>query len=123
MEFASFLNQLNAHRLQMYALAWIADYPDPQNFLDLLFHSQSLNNETGYINPEVDRLLEAARAKRDEATRFSLYQQAEQIIASEVPVIPLWHGGEGYVLIKPFVKDYLLLPLIVPRYRYTSVGE
>ncbi|MBI4284943.1 MAG: peptide ABC transporter substrate-binding protein [Chloroflexi bacterium] len=121
MEFATFLTQLNVHRLQMYALAWIADYPDPQNFLDLLFHSHSLNNETGYVNPEVDRLLEAARAERDEQTRFRLYQQAEQIIANEVPVIPLWHASEGYVLVKPFVKDYLLLPLIVPKYRYTAI--
>ncbi|MBI4283348.1 MAG: peptide ABC transporter substrate-binding protein [Chloroflexi bacterium] len=122
-EFATFLKDLNAFRLQMYALAWVADYPDPQNFLDLMFHSRSQNNQTKYSNAEVDRLLETARTVRDEKTRFSLYQQAEQIVVNEVPWIPLWYPGEGYVLIKPQVKDYLLLPIIVPKYRYTSLEK
>ena len=49
---------------------WIADYPDPENFLDLLFHSESNNNHTNYSNPEVDRLLEEARIERDRERRF-----------------------------------------------------
>jgi oligopeptide transport system substrate-binding protein len=121
MEFATFLNELHNFRLQMVAAAWIADYPDPQNFLDLLFHSASLNNEMRFSNEEVDRLLEAARSERDESVRFDLYRQAEAIIVNEAPVIPLWHAGEGNVLIKPQVKDFLLLPVIVPRYRFVYI--
>lgn len=117
-EFATFLRDLRDYRLQMYVIAWVADYPDPQNFLDLLFHSQSINNETRYNNAEVDRLLQEARVEQNETTRFSLYRQAEQIIINDSPVIPMWHPGEGYVLIKPRVKDYFLLPAIVPKYRY-----
>jgi oligopeptide transport system substrate-binding protein len=117
-EFGTFLNDLNAFRLQMYTLAWVADYPDPQNFIDLMFHSESQNNQTLYNNPDVDRLLEQARTERDERTRFSLYQQAEQIIVDDAPWVPLWYPGEGIVLIKPQVKDYLLLPIVAPRYRY-----
>jgi ABC-type transport system substrate-binding protein len=117
-EFATFLRDLRDYRLQMYVIAWVADYPDPQNFLDLLFHSRSLNNETRYSNAEVDRLLEAARVEQNENTRFTLYRQAEEIIVNESPMIPMWHPGEGYVLIKPQVRDYLLLPVIVPKYRY-----
>ncbi len=118
-EWAVFLRELHNYRLQMTAgMGWIADYPDPQDFLDLQFHSRSVNNQTRYNNPEVDRLLEEARTEPDEKTRFGLYRQAEQIIVNEVPWIPLWHPGEGYVLIKPKVKDYLLLPMIVPKYRY-----
>jgi ABC-type transport system substrate-binding protein len=118
MEFASFLNELRNFRLQMYAAGWIADYPDPQNFLDLLFHSDSLNNETRYSNPEVDRLLEAARTETDEERRFELYHRAEEMIVNDAPLIPLWHPGEGNVLIKPQVRDFFLLPVVVPRYRY-----
>jgi len=117
-EFATFLRDLRDYRLQMYVIAWVADYPDPQNFLDLLFHSRSLNNETRYSNAEVDRLLEAARVEQNENTRFTLYRQAEDMVVNEAPLIPLWHPGEGYVLIKPQVRDYLLLPVIVPKYRY-----
>ncbi|MFQ5577759.1 MAG: peptide ABC transporter substrate-binding protein, partial [Anaerolineae bacterium] len=39
---------------QMYELGWIADYPDPQNFVDILFHSKSRQNHMGYSNPELD---------------------------------------------------------------------
>ncbi len=118
-EWATFLNDLHSYRLQMYAgMGWVADYPDPQNFLDLQFHSQSVNNQTKYTNPEVDRWLEAARTESDEKKRFGLYQQAEQTIVNEASWIPLWYPGEGYILIKPKVKDYLLLPLIVPKYRF-----
>ncbi|MBI4186787.1 MAG: peptide ABC transporter substrate-binding protein [Chloroflexi bacterium] len=122
-EFATFLRDLDARRLQMYAIAWVADYPDPQNFLDLLFHSQSINNQTGYSNPEVDRLLEAARTEPDETARFQLYRQAEQIILEDAPWVLLWHPGEGYVLIKPEVKNYLLLPIVVPRYRFVYLEK
>ncbi len=122
-EWATFLKDLHAYRLQMYAVAWIADYPDPQNFLDLLLHSRSVNNETRYSNPEVDRLFETARTERDEKTRYGLYQQAEKTIITEAPWIPLWHPGEGYVLIKPEVKDYLLLPIIVPKYRFVYLEK
>ncbi|MBI2830155.1 MAG: peptide ABC transporter substrate-binding protein, partial [Chloroflexi bacterium] len=120
-EFATFQGDLRTGRLQMYELAWIADYPDPQNFLDILFHSQSLNNETKYSNPEVDKLLETARTERDEKKRFDLYHQAEQIIVNDSPWIPLWNSGERYVLIKPDVDDYRLLQLIVPKYRFVSL--
>lgn len=122
-EFATFLRDLRGGRLQMYALGWIADYPDPQNFIDLLFHSQSLNNETGYNNAEVDRLLETARTEPDEAVRHDLYRRAERAIIQDAPWVPLWHPGDGYVLIKPQVKDYFLTPLIVPKYRYVSLEE
>ena len=122
-EWATFLNDLNTFRLQIYSIAWIADYPDPQNFLDLLFHSQSLNNQTRYSNAEVDRLLEKARTEPDEKTRFGLYQQAEQTIVNEAAWISLWYPSEGYVLVKPKVKDYLLLPIIVPKYRYVSLEK
>jgi len=122
-EWATFLEELDSHRLQMFALAWMADYPDPQNFLDLHFHSQSVNNQTRYSNAEVDRLLEAARVEEDEKARFSLYQQAEQIIVNEAPWLPLWYPGEGYILIKPQVKDYLLLPIVVPKYRFVYLAK
>ncbi|MDO8569061.1 MAG: peptide ABC transporter substrate-binding protein [Dehalococcoidales bacterium] len=117
-EWATFLKDLHAYRIQMSAVAWGADYPDPQNFLDLLFHSGSVNNETRYSNPEVDKLLEAARTERDEKARFDMYQKAEQMIVNDAPWVPLWYSGEGYILIKPQVKDYILSPMTIPKYRF-----
>jgi len=100
----------------MFSLGWIADYPDPEDFLDLLFHSQSRQNHTGYANPQVDALLEKARLETDQARRMELYQQAEQIIVDDAPWIPLYHGSE-YTLIKPYVRGLEVSPLGVYRLR------
>jgi len=100
-----FLQDLNDQRYQMFSIGWIADYPDSQNFLDLLFHSQSSQNHTGYANAEVDRLLEQARVEIDPAKRTALYRQAERVIVGDAPWIPLTHGVT-HTLVKPYVKGY-----------------
>jgi oligopeptide transport system substrate-binding protein len=112
-EWATFLDDLKRYRYQAFELGWIADYPDPQNFLDILFHSQSLDNTTRYSNPEVDRLLEQARTESDPQRRIQLYQQVEQIIVQDAPWIPITFGKE-YVLVKPWVKNYVVSPIIIP---------
>ena len=123
-EWAIFLQDLHRGRFQMFGgLAWIADYPDPQNFLDVLFHSESSDNQSRYSNQEVDRLLEEARVELDEEVRFEIYHRAEQMILEDAPWIPLWHGDTGFVLLKPNVKDYFLFPMVIPRYRYVYVIE
>ena len=122
-EYATFLKDLHKRRFQMFEIGWIADYPDPQNFLDILFHSESSNNHTHYSNSEVDALLEQARTETNEAERIRIYQQVEQLIIDDAPWIPLWYSGEQYVLIKPNVKDYLLPPLYIPRLRYVYLSD
>ena len=117
-EFATFLKDLHNRRFQMFDIGWIADYPDPENFLDILFHSESSNNHTNYNNPEVDALLEQARTETDESLRFQLYNQAEQMIIDDAPWAPLWYSGERYVLVKPNVRDYELTQLYIPKLRY-----
>jgi len=102
---------------QMYLLGWIADYPDPENFLRVLFHSESSDNHSGYANPEVDDLLEQAGTELDPAERYSLYHKVEEIVLQEVPVIPLYHDVE-YWLTKPYVRDMHYPALIVPRLQY-----
>lgn len=123
-EFATFLSDINQrpNPYQMYSIGWIADYPDPQDFLDILFHSDSLDNRTGYSNPEVDRLLEQARVEYDQEKRFKLYQQAEEIIVQDAAWIPLFFGRE-YWLTKPYVKGMIYPPMVIPRLKYVSIGE
>ena len=117
-EWATFLQDVNAKRYQMFRLAWGADYPDPQNFLDVLFHSDSQGNNTNYNSPEVDALLEQARVERDPGSRIELYQQIEQMILEDSPWVLLWNSEDWYFLVKPNVKDYLLLPMSIPKFRY-----
>ena len=122
-EWATFLQDANDKKYQMFSLGWVADYPDPENFLDVLLHSDSQSNHTNYGNPEVDRLLEEARTERDRARRFELYNQAEQMIIDDAPWVWTWFSGEGYALIKPEVSDYFLLQMSIPKYRYVYFNQ
>ena len=122
-EYAIFLKDLNKRRFQMFDIGWIADYPDPENFLDLLFHSDSSNNHTNYSSAQVDSLLEQARTETDETQRYQLYHQAEQLIIDDAPWVPLWYSGDRYMLVKPYVHDYILSPLYIPRLRYVYLTD
>lgn len=122
-EWATFLQDVNDKKYQMFSLGWIADYPDPENFLDVLLHSDSQSNHTNYSNPEVDRLLEEARTERDRDRRFELYNQVEQMILDDAPWVWTWFSGEGYALIKPEVSDYFLLQMSIPKYRYVYFNQ
>ena len=122
-EFATFLSDLHKRRFQMFEIGWIADYPDPENFLDILFHGESSNNHTNYDSPQVDALLMEARTEIDEARRFELYNQAERLILDDAPWAPLWYSGERYLLVKPNVRDYYQTPLVIPRLRYVYLSN
>jgi oligopeptide transport system substrate-binding protein len=108
-DWETYLRELNEHEYQMFTLAWSADYPDPENFLETQFHSQSELNNTGYSSPDVDRLLDAARGEMDAAKRLELYRQAEQKIVDDVSWIPLFHGVD-YTLIKPDLRGLSVTP-------------
>ncbi len=101
----------------LFSGGWCADYPDPENFADVLFHSGSPQNNGGYSNPELDALLEAARIERDVSKRIALYQQAEQIIVNDAAALFTAHSL-SYQLVKPYVKGYVFTPIAIPIERY-----
>lgn len=75
--------------------AWGMDYPTPDNFLFPLFHSTSDaakggDNDSHYGNPAFDKLVDDAQKTIDPAARLKLYQQAEDLVMDELPVIPMW---------------------------------
>ncbi|MBI3970269.1 MAG: peptide ABC transporter substrate-binding protein [Chloroflexi bacterium] len=107
-------------RFQMFYTGWVADYADPQNFLDVLFHSKSGENHTQYANPDVDRLLERARIERDHATRMRHYSEAEAQIVKDSPWVPLWHSRR-YILVKPHVHGYSAPPVVLPWLKTISI--
>ena len=95
-EWATYLQDLNKKKFQAYAgLAWEADYPDPQDFLDILFHSESEINHGGYTNPELDAVLEDARVEQDIARRMELYREAEKIIVEDAAWVPCGTQGSS----------------------------
>lgn len=102
---------------QLLGNGWCADYPDPENFADVLFHTGSEQNTGGYSNPELDKLLEAARVEQDVTKRIQMYQQAEQIIVNDAPVLFSVHSL-SYTLVKPYIKGFVLTPIDISLERY-----
>ena len=85
----NFESMLRANKAPVFIYAWYADFPDPDNFLGILFHSQSKYNFTAYHNPEVDRLLDQARAERDYLKRMEMYRKIEEIVLDDAPIVPM----------------------------------
>ncbi len=106
-DFADFLLEVENpnHQHQMITFGWVADYPDPDNFLEFLFLSDSPENATRFSDPQVDALLEEARVEPDQARRFELYRQIEDIIIEEAVVLPMRFGVDHY-LVKPYVEGF-----------------
>jgi oligopeptide transport system substrate-binding protein len=101
---------------------WCADYPDPENFLDVLYHTGSRMNVAGVSDADLDSLLEAARSQPDPAQRLALYQQAEDRILDQVYAIPLFSQQRG-MLVSPRVKHFVLSPLYVSILPQLSMEE
>lgn len=92
---ASVLNESIANsKVNFFRKSWIADYPDEENFLGLFYGknwSPAGFNFTHYSNPEFDRLFELAQAELDLPKRYSYYQQMDQILMNDAPVVPLYY--------------------------------
>lgn len=105
---------------QIFSGGWCADYPDPENFSDALFHTGAQQNQSNYSNPELDKILEDARVEQDTARRMQLYQQAQRIIVADAPVLFTTHSL-SYVLVKPYIQGYVLTPIDIALERYLSI--
>jgi oligopeptide transport system substrate-binding protein len=98
--------------VELFMLGWEADFPDPENFLEVLFSRQQWgsNNDTFFYNPEVDRLMAQAAPIADLSRRFDLYRQAQQIIIGQAPWVFLYHPVSYYIR-QPWVHDYVINPM------------
>src|SRR5260370_5996363 len=103
--------------VDLFMLAWEADFPDPENFLEVLFSKRQWrsNNDTFFYNPEADHLMDEAAPIADLARRFELYRKAERIIIGEAPWVFLYHPV-SYVIRQPWVHDYVLNPMRPSRF-------
>lgn len=121
-EAANFFSELDQGLYQAFSLGWILDYPDPENIVDLLFHSSSLQNNPAYQSDELDALVEEARTELDAERRIDLYRQAERVIIEDSPWVPLFFGTANQV-VKPYVTDYLPPRSIIPVLRYVGLEQ
>jgi ABC-type transport system substrate-binding protein len=121
-DFATYLSEQDAGQLQMFNGGWIMDYPDPEDILDLKFHSGSKLNDVGYSNPAVDKLVDAARTEADPQQRLQDYQEAEKLIIKDAAWIPLYFPENHYVVASR-VKGWFEPPMVIPRLRFVELTQ
>lgn len=116
-QWAQHLERVDAGEAAFFRLGWIADYPDPENFLNLLWGRNAAPagqispiNSTRYNNPAFDSLFQQALATSDDATRMDLYAQAEQIAVNDAPMLWIFHDLD-FRLVQPWVRDYYSNPM------------
>jgi oligopeptide transport system substrate-binding protein len=118
LQFAQHLDNIDAGRADFFRLGWIADYPDPENFLNLWYgknvpdnpKDKSPINSFRYKNKKFDELFEKAISTTDITERNKIYEQAEQLAVSEAPVLFIFYD-EDYRLLQPHVRQYRLDPM------------
>lgn len=103
-EWKVFLGTGNNLDYQIARAVWVADYADPSSFFDTM-RARSGNNNTGFANPEYERLLAESLAAPTPAERVELLQRAGAILTRELPVIPLHYSTRTYLL-QPSVKGW-----------------
>ena len=82
---------------QISRAGWIGDYEDPNTFLDTLRPNRG-NNKTGWENEEYDQLLELANSTNEQSLRYQYLMEAERLLISEMPIIPIYTYVRQYQL-------------------------
>ncbi|HTM93558.1 MAG TPA: hypothetical protein VL095_14155, partial [Flavisolibacter sp.] len=86
--------------------SWIADYPYAENYLSVFYSKNPAPpNYTRYSNPQFDALFEKAIAETNDSVRYKLYQQADQVMINDAPVVPLWYDVVVH-LVQPNVQGF-----------------
>ncbi|HET9878819.1 MAG TPA: peptide ABC transporter substrate-binding protein [Candidatus Limnocylindria bacterium] len=104
LEWGAYLDRLNTDPFDIFRLGWGADYPHPNNFLTDLMVCGGGNNNMGYCNEEVDALLQEAAVAPTLEEQLPLYNQAQEMIMADAPILPLRFGAQ-FTLVKPWVQN------------------
>jgi ABC-type transport system substrate-binding protein len=102
-------------RVALSPQGWQADFPDPSDFFEALFHSRSIadedsNNTSFYRNPRLDEILDRAHSELDTATRARLYGEANRIVCDDAP----WafaYSTRHYEVHHPYFRGYRRHPV------------
>jgi len=107
MDWPTFQDRVKTKSAQMFAMGWIADYPDPENFMQLFYSKNSSPgpNNFNYSNPEFDELYLEAAAMPDGPERVALYRRMDRIVQDDCPTLLTLHRV-AYVLKYDWLLNY-----------------
>jgi oligopeptide transport system substrate-binding protein len=107
----------------VYTGSWGSDFVDPSNWINQNFTSQADHYRNHWVNAEFDEIAAAAVSNTNEEERIAQYQEAEAILVTEAPIIPLYRG-KAVRAVKPYVKDvYFQSTLSVLHLRTVKIAE
>jgi oligopeptide transport system substrate-binding protein len=99
MDFDEYFDRLETDPPQMWFLSWVADYPGRNDFLGVLLRSDSINNYGHWRSTDFDAAVAEAGSTIDVAAVRAAYDEAEDVVRRDVPVIPMSYGT-GWALAK-----------------------
>ncbi|MER5453458.1 ABC transporter substrate-binding protein [Micromonospora sp. NPDC002389] len=96
-KFADLLTKVKAKQpVGLFRMGWIMDFPSMENYLGPLYSSNGSSNYYGYRNPEFDELLAEGASAPSEDEAIEKYQAAEDLLAEDLPVVPLRFGQNNF---------------------------
>ena len=118
----SLLLELTANsRALFFRGSWIADYPDAENYLSVFYSKNPAPpNYTRYKNPKFDEVFEKSLKEDNDSLRYRLYEQADQIVINDAPVVPLWYDKVVH-LVQTNVKGFKPNALNLLELRKTTI--
>ena len=108
MEWGSYLDKRKQKDYEIARAGWIADYPDPNTFLDMWL-TGGPQNDTGWSNKQYDDLVLGAAKETDPTKRLKMLSDAEQIFIDEMPVIPIYFYTSRNV-VNPKIEGFFPSP-------------
>lgn len=110
---AQHTESIESAKVQFWRLGWIADYPDPENFLNLFYgkwvpddiNVKTYLNSFRYKSAKFDEIYEKALATVDEAARNALYNQADQIAIDDAVAMPIYYDRD-HRLLQSHVRNF-----------------
>jgi oligopeptide transport system substrate-binding protein len=120
--FSAWLQRTEAGNYQLCDSAWVADYPDAENFYALLYSKNKPPgpNSGSYENPAYDRLFETIRSMPDGPERHALFARMNAIVKDDAPMIQLWNPTR-VGLTQPRVANFKFNPMSEASFKYLDV--
>jgi ABC-type transport system substrate-binding protein len=120
-----FRDKVRRGAYQIFNWGWLADYPDPENFLFLL-HGPMAESKSGgpntanFADPRYDELFLAMKNRPNDASRRELIARMREILERERPWIELYHD-ESYTLYQPWLRNVKPAGLSLPSAKYVDL--
>ena len=110
-QWSTFLEQSQAHKIPVFAALWLADYPDPHNFVTPYLQTGGyFPSKQDYSNAEADRLISEAATTLNVAKRESLYRKLQTMGYEDAPYVPVYDPLR-YRSQRSWVKGWVLNPV------------